>query len=64
ALALADALAPDVRDALAALLTEVPRATYPRRTPSPRPAPHPLPTPRAAPPPRAPTSPAIRVTGR
>ncbi|MEU2727419.1 TrmH family RNA methyltransferase [Streptomyces griseoviridis] len=37
ALALADDLAPDVRDALAALLTEVPRATYTALVPRPHP---------------------------
>ncbi|WP_149547976.1 TrmH family RNA methyltransferase [Streptomyces marokkonensis] len=37
ALALADELAPDVRDALAALLTEVPRGTYAALVPRPHP---------------------------
>ncbi|CAL9482820.1 tRNA (cytidine(34)-2'-O)-methyltransferase [Streptomyces sp. enrichment culture] len=37
ALALADELAPDVRDALAALLTEVPHATYASLVPRPHP---------------------------
>ncbi|MEU1051505.1 TrmH family RNA methyltransferase [Streptomyces sp. NPDC005876] len=37
ALALADALAPDVRDALDALLTEVPRAAYAALVPRPHP---------------------------